>query len=191
MVRMDELMQGIMNESLRLWLEDENGEEWEYELFGTFGLDGKDYMALLPVSEEEEPDREVLLYGFHAGPEDEIILDPIEDGEELERAAQAFEDIFNGGLEGYDEVALYEESEEEARRLTELLELPELGLVEEAAGETSAAFQGLWADEEEEDSGDWCYEDADGNLFLYGENGEIIYLNEYGEPIEAEKRGEN
>lgn len=36
----------------------------------------------------------------------------------------------------------------------------------------------------QEDVEDYCYEDAEGRLFLYGPDGEIIYLDENGEPVE-------
>ena len=41
-------------ESLRLILEDETGEEQEYELIGTFAFEDRDYMGLLPVEKPEE-----------------------------------------------------------------------------------------------------------------------------------------
>ncbi len=43
----------------------------------------------------EKPEEGVLILGFHPGKEDEILLDPIEDEEEYQRAAEAFEDIFD------------------------------------------------------------------------------------------------
>ena len=49
-------------ESLRLILEDETGEEQEYELIGTFAFEDRDYMGLLPV---EKPEEGVLILGFH------------------------------------------------------------------------------------------------------------------------------
>ena len=82
-------------ESLRFILEDEAGEEHEYEVIGTFTLDDRDYIALLPT---EDPEEGVKLLGFHAGEQDELLLDSIEDDEEYRRAAEAFEDIFNGNI---------------------------------------------------------------------------------------------
>ena len=83
------------NESLRFILEDEAGEEQEYEVIGTCTLGERDYIALLPVDDEEDG---VKLLGFHAGEDDELLLDPIEDEEEYDEAAKAFEDIFNGNI---------------------------------------------------------------------------------------------
>ncbi len=83
------------NESLRFILEDEAGEEQEYEVIGTFTLGERDYIALLPVEDGEDG---VKLLGFHAGEDDELLLDPIEDEEEYDEAAKAFEDIFNGNI---------------------------------------------------------------------------------------------
>ncbi len=42
-----------------------------------------------------------------------------------------------------------------------------------------------FGEEEYDDSEEeYCYEDQDGRLFLYGEDGRIVYLDENGEPIE-------
>lgn len=102
-------------ETLRIWLEEEGGREREYELVGTFGVDEKDYMALSPM--DGEPD-EVVLIGFHAGEQDEILFDPIERDEEYEHISQVFLELFNetGSQEEYD---LFEKYENERELLEE------------------------------------------------------------------------
>lgn len=82
--------------SLRFWLDAGDGQEREYEVVGSFSWDEKDYLALIPM---EGGDGGVQLLGFHAGPEDEVILDPIEDDEEYAEAAEVFEDLFNGWID--------------------------------------------------------------------------------------------
>lgn len=169
-----------MEESLRIWLEDEAGQDHEYELIGVFGFEEKDYMVLQEVHGEERSE-EVFLVGFHGGPEDEIIFDPIEDDEEYRRVSKVYDDIFRGGMESYD---LYmqdseEQTEEAERMLQEMFPdgIPEELLIRDSL-EQDSQDEPDWDDEDE-----WCYEDADGNLFIYGEDGRVIYLDENGEPI--------
>ncbi len=84
-------------ESIRMWLEEADGREREYEAVGTFALEERDYMALRPVEDGE--DGQVILVGFHGDEEDRLILDPIEDEDEYELAAEVFEALFNGEAE--------------------------------------------------------------------------------------------
>ncbi len=130
-------------------LEMPDGTEKEFEVIGVFGVEDRDYMALEPVGASGA---EAYLIGFHAGPEDEIVLDPIEDDEEYAYISKVFLDLFN---------------QEE----TELYDLQPMYEEEDALLESLA--------EEEE----YCFEDAEGRLFLYDENGGIVYLNENGEFI--------
>lgn len=123
--------------SVRLWLENSEGEEKEYELVGTFQVEEKFYMALLPVEEETEG---VVLTRFREGENDSVLFEPIEDDEEYQLAADVYEQLFNGEFN--------------------------------------------WEEEEEpllDD--DYCYEDREGRLFIFGGDGERIYLDQWGEPI--------
>lgn len=81
------------DETLCFVLEDEEGNEKEYEVVGTFEAEGKSYIALIPM---DDPAEEVRLLSFYAGENDEVMLEPIEDDSEYERAAALFEDLFNG-----------------------------------------------------------------------------------------------
>lgn len=141
-------------ESLRIWLETEEGEEREFEVVGTFVLDDQDYMALLSLEEGEEG--EVYLIGFHAGEDDEVIFDPITDDETYQKVSETFEALFKSAdeapLEEYDMTDVYGMEMEEVDRLIE----------------------------EEE----YCYQDEQGNLFIYDEHGNIVYLDEFGEPVQ-------
>lgn len=132
--------------SVRLWLEDQEGVEKEYELAGTFQVGEKFYMALLPIGEEADG---AVLTCFCEGEDDSVLLEPIEDEEEYRQIAYVFEQLFNG----------------------------------EPAGE----------EEEElplEEDDDYCYEDKEGRLFIFGKKGERIYLNQWGEPITEEENEE-
>ena len=76
------------DETLCFVLEDEEGNEKEYEVVGTFEAEGKSYIALIPM---DDPAGEVRLLSFYAGENDEVMLEPIEDDSEYERAAALFE----------------------------------------------------------------------------------------------------
>lgn len=152
-------------ESTRLWLGTPDGEEKEYELYGVFAIEEKEYMALRPI--EDAGDDQIVLIGYHEGPGDEVILAPIEDEEEYEEAGRTFEFLFNG----------------EAQVLTEYPEGwndPEDFKEQPAWKET----EDLRRQEESLDDEEYCYEDAQGRLFLYGSQGEKIFLDEWGNPIE-------
>lgn len=76
-------------------LTDENGEEHEFAVLDTMELDGSTYFVLLPVTveeEDEEADEAIIL---KLGKDDEgndILLD-IEDDEEWEKVADAWESM--------------------------------------------------------------------------------------------------
>jgi len=74
-------------------------------------VQGKDYIALLPLDENgENEDGEVWFYGYSENPDDpneEPVLDYIEDDEEYEMVADAF-DEFLDSVE-YDELVEEEE----------------------------------------------------------------------------------
>lgn len=125
-----------MERSLRIWLEDVHGVEVEYEVIGSFALEEKMYMVLFRVGNTNTS--EVDLIGFHAGEDDEIIFDPIEDEELYKKVSEAFFETFNEKQPPLEEAELEED--------------------------------------------DYCYEDDDGNLFIFDENGEKIFLDENGEP---------
>lgn len=140
-------------ESLRVWLEMEDGEEREFEVVGTFYLDDQDYMALLSLEEGEEG--EVYLIGFHGGENDEVIFDPITDDELYQEVSETFEDLFlNTDKTSFEENDVTDDYRTEMEEVDELME-----------------------DEE------YCYQDEQGNLFIFDEQGRIVYLDEFGEPI--------
>ncbi|MBR1471587.1 MAG: DUF1292 domain-containing protein [Lachnospiraceae bacterium] len=148
--------------SLQMVLEDPEGNEHIFEPLLTLGVRDRDFIVLQPVGEGGEGELQIM--GFHAGPNDEMILDDIDDDELYYEVARQAEAILNGEAET-DEYVLDNGI------------LPE----EEMAEIRQQAFD---AENAEEDEDDYCYEDEKGNLFIYGEDGRIIYLNEYGEPIE-------
>lgn len=146
-----------MDESLRIWLEYPDGSEHEFEIIGSFAVEEKEYMALLPADAENQ---DVYLIGFHPGPNDEILFDPIEDDREYDSVSEVFTELFNSEpAQEYDLTPMYEQED--------------------------ALLDAVMEEEE------YCYEDAEGNLFVYGPLGEIIYLDENGDYIIEESESED
>lgn len=85
-----------------LTLEDDT--ELECEVIGIFEVEDKEYIALLPLDDEE-----VLLYGYKELSEDEFDLIQIEDEDEFDLVSEAFSVLFS---DEYDD-EYYEEEDEE------------------------------------------------------------------------------
>lgn len=62
----------------------DDGEELNCTILGTFDVDDKQYIALLPEDSED-----VFIYGFSEA-EDDIKLEKIESDEEYDKAGEAF-----------------------------------------------------------------------------------------------------
>ena len=77
-------------------LEDENGQELEFEHLDTMELDGKTYMALVPVYDDKtemlDADGELVILEVMLDENGEEILCQIEDMEEFQTVADAFEE---------------------------------------------------------------------------------------------------
>ena len=77
-------------------LNDEDGNEVEFEFLDVVELDGKEYIVLLPV--EEADNGEVVIFRVEGEAEDESYIG-VEDEEEAEKVFQAFKektkDTFN------------------------------------------------------------------------------------------------
>ncbi|MFR5633587.1 MAG: DUF1292 domain-containing protein [Monoglobales bacterium] len=86
-----------------IWIEDSDGNEVECEILGTFEIEDRIYIALLPKELVEE--NEALVMSVISGPKGEALLRPIEE-DESEDVFEAFHAIFNG------EIAEEEEAEE-------------------------------------------------------------------------------
>ncbi|MDO5589469.1 MAG: DUF1292 domain-containing protein [Lachnospiraceae bacterium] len=70
----------------------ENDEEIDCAVLTTYSVNGRDYIALLPLDEDgESADGDVFLYRYEEV-DGEPTLDNIEDDEEYEIAADAFDE---------------------------------------------------------------------------------------------------
>ena len=82
--------QDISEEDMRITLEFDDGEDVVTEPLFVFDLDGKEYMALIPIDEESE---DVYLYAYHELENDEFELLDIEDDDEFDKVAAEFDRI--------------------------------------------------------------------------------------------------
>ncbi len=77
----------------------EDGTVVNCAVIAIFPVDNKDYIALLPLDEDgENEDGEVWIYGYSENPDDpneEPELTYIDDDEEYERAADAFDEYLD------------------------------------------------------------------------------------------------
>ena len=97
----ENLNEGEELESNILVLNDENGEEVEFEFLDLIEYEGEEYVVLLPVEEEEteEPSEVVILKLEDTDSEDEESYVSVDDEEVLNKVfeifKQKFEDEFN------------------------------------------------------------------------------------------------
>lgn len=80
-------------ETITVTLTLDNDEEMECAVLTIFTLDEQDYIALLPLNDDDEnEEREVFLYRFSEPTPGEPELDNIEDDDEYERVADKFDE---------------------------------------------------------------------------------------------------
>lgn len=80
-----------MNEENIVVLVDEEGNELEHEVVFTFSLEEKEYAVLLPLDGSEE----AVVYRMQENENDEFLFEFIEDDDEFDRVAQAYEDLLD------------------------------------------------------------------------------------------------
>lgn len=92
----------------------DNGDVVECAVLTIFPANDKEYIALLPLNEEGENDEgEVFLYRF-SEENGNPMLENIEDDDEYEVAADAFDEFLDG--QEYDEIVDAEEEDEEEEK---------------------------------------------------------------------------
>ena len=89
----------------------DDGSELECIVLTIFPAGGKDYIALLPMEQSEEEEGEVYLYRYLEDEEGNPDLENIEDDDEYEIVADAFDELLDE--QEYDEFIDAEELEEE------------------------------------------------------------------------------
>lgn len=104
----------------------------------------------------DNPDpSQLTVMPYHADAQDQVVFDTMEDDLRYDRACKECLRILEEEWDG----------------------------IPQANGETPLIL-GDDDTAEASDADDFCYQDADGRLFILGADGSHIYLNEYGEPIE-------
>ena len=89
-------------------LNDENGEEVEFEFLDLVELDGEEYVVLLPVEEDTEDEGEVVILKVEdTDSEDEESYVSVDDEETLNKVFDMFKEKFK------DEFNFVDENEEE------------------------------------------------------------------------------
>lgn len=79
-----------LNDTITLTLDDDT--VLECDVIGVFEVEDKEYIALLPKSEEEE---DVFLYGYKELSDGEIELINIDDDDEFEKVSETFSAIMD------------------------------------------------------------------------------------------------
>ena len=80
----------------------DDGTELECAVLAVFPAGERDYIALIPLEDTDDEESEVFLYRFAEGEDEELLLDNIEDDEEYERVADAFDELLDS--EEFDEL---------------------------------------------------------------------------------------
>ena len=75
----------------------DDGSSMECQILTIFEADGRDYIALLPVDEDEQPneDGEVFIYRYSEDAEGNPSLENIEDDEEYEVVSDRFDELLD------------------------------------------------------------------------------------------------
>ena len=84
-------------------LNDENGEEIEFEFLDLIEYEGEEYVVLLPTDEEDEPGEVVILKLEDTDSEDEESYVSVDDEDVLQAVFEIFKDKFKDEFNFVDE----------------------------------------------------------------------------------------
>jgi len=99
-------------DTVTLTLDDDT--EVECEIVSIFPVGEKEYIALLPMNGEEAEDGEVFIYRYTESADGEPDLENIEDDDEYEAVADAFDELLDS--EEFDEIDDEEDEEDEEEK---------------------------------------------------------------------------
>ncbi|MCR5637774.1 MAG: DUF1292 domain-containing protein [Lachnospiraceae bacterium] len=158
----------MAEEYSRMILEDADGNEQAFLPVLSFAMNDKEYFVLQP--DKPGGEEELVIFGFHAGENDELILDDIEDDEEYALASEQAERLLNG--DGLMEEYIVDDGNftDEQKEALEKLQNGEADLEDD--------------EEDFDDDEDAYYEDEEGRLFILAEDGHRVYVDENGDPLE-------
>ena len=89
------MAENMENENI-FTLTDEDGNESEFELIGELTLDDNTYLALIPKDGDED---EYVVLKVEVDENGDELLVTIDDDDEFDRVADAFEDTFMGEID--------------------------------------------------------------------------------------------
>lgn len=88
--------QNLEDDEMFVTLDLDNGTQIECEILTIFEVNGQDYIALLPLSEDGDDDgEEVYIYRYSEDEEGNPSLDNIEDDDEYEAVADRFDELLD------------------------------------------------------------------------------------------------
>lgn len=88
--------QNLEDDEMFVTLDLDNGTQIECEILTIFEVNGQDYIALLPLSENDDEDgEEVYIYRYSEDAEGNPSLDNIEDDDEYEAVADRFDELLD------------------------------------------------------------------------------------------------
>ena len=83
------------DEEVTVTLTLDDGSEMECLVLNIFPVNDQQYIALLPMTDEDEDESEVFLYRFNESEDGELNLANIEDDDEFEAVSDAFDEYLD------------------------------------------------------------------------------------------------
>ncbi len=91
--KMNEVISDEYEDELVLTLEMEDGTSEDCIVLSIFPLEGKQYIALMPVSQADDEDGDIYLYEYSEDDDGQPVLGDIEDDDVFEAVCDRFDEI--------------------------------------------------------------------------------------------------
>jgi uncharacterized protein YrzB (UPF0473 family) len=87
----------------------EDGEETTFEVLGVITVEDQDYAFLVPLDDEDS--EEAYIFRIDKDGDEDILVE-VEDDDEFEKVAQAWEEIYGDEFDDFEEYEDYEDEDE-------------------------------------------------------------------------------
>jgi len=87
--------QNLDEDAMFVTLDLDDGSQVECEILTIFDVNKQDYIALLPLSDDDEESEEVFIYRYFEDEDGNPSLENIEDDDEYEAVADAFDELLD------------------------------------------------------------------------------------------------
>ena len=87
--------QNLDDDAMFVTLDLDDGSQVECEILTIFDVNKQDYIALLPLSDNDEESEEVFIYRYFEDEEGNPTLENIEDDDEYEAVADRFDELLD------------------------------------------------------------------------------------------------